>query len=70
MTVPLLSPVTLAGFADPWWSLFLLVPLALVGLYVAVLVRKCRRVLRFATWNCSSRWPGADHSAGATSRLC
>ncbi len=48
MTVPLLGPVTLSGFAHPWGWLFLLVPLALVGLCVIVLLRKRRRVLRFA----------------------
>jgi hypothetical protein len=48
MTVPLLGPLTLSGFANPWWWLFLLVPLALVGLYIRVLLRKRRRFMRFA----------------------
>src|SRR6185312_6366468 len=48
MTVPFLGPVTLSGFAHPWYWLFALVPVALVGLYIAVLLRRRRHVLRFA----------------------
>lgn len=48
MTVPFLGPVTLSGFAHPWYWLFAVVPVALIGLYIAVLVRRRHHVLRFA----------------------
>ena len=48
MTLPLLGPVTVSGFAHPWFWLFLVVVAALVGLYVIVRRRARRRVLRFA----------------------
>jgi Ca-activated chloride channel homolog len=48
MTLPLLGPVSLSGFQDPWFFLFLLVVLLLVALYVAVHFTRRRRFLRFA----------------------
>ncbi|MBS4728968.1 VWA domain-containing protein [Mycobacterium sp. SM1] len=48
MTLPLLGPLTLSGFEDPWFFLFLLIVLLLVGLYVAVQLTRRRRTLRFA----------------------
>ncbi len=36
MTLPLLGPMTLSGFAHPWFFLFLLIIAGLVGLYVVV----------------------------------
>jgi Ca-activated chloride channel family protein len=48
MSVPVLGPMTFAGFAHGWYFLFLLVVLGLVGLYVLVQVTRQRRVLRFA----------------------
>ncbi len=48
MTLPLLGPLTLSGFAHPWYFLFLLVPLALAGIYAAVQLARRRHVLRFA----------------------
>jgi Ca-activated chloride channel family protein len=48
VTVPLLGPVTLSGFAHPWYWLFALVPLAVVGVYIAMQLRRRQRVLRFA----------------------
>jgi Ca-activated chloride channel family protein len=48
MTLPLLGPMTLSRFAHPWFFLFLLVVLAVVGLYVVVLLARRKRVLRFA----------------------
>jgi Ca-activated chloride channel family protein len=48
MNIPLLGPMTLTGFEHKWFFLFLLVVLALVGLYIAAQVARQRRVLRFA----------------------
>ena len=48
MTLPLLGPMTLSGFAHPWYFLFLLIIAGLVGLYVVVQFARQRRVLRFA----------------------
>jgi Ca-activated chloride channel family protein len=48
MTLPLLGPLTLSGFQDAWFFLFLLIVLLLLGLYVAVHFTRRRRVLRFA----------------------
>jgi Ca-activated chloride channel homolog len=48
MTLPLLGPMTLSGFDHPWFFLFLLVVLGLVGLYVAVQAARRKRMLRFA----------------------
>jgi Ca-activated chloride channel family protein len=48
VTVPVLGPLTLAGFAHRWYFLFLLVVFGLVGLYVVVQITRRRRVLRFA----------------------
>lgn len=48
MTLPLLGPLTLSGFQDAWFFLFLLVVLLLVALHVAARFLRRRRVLRFA----------------------
>jgi Ca-activated chloride channel homolog len=48
MTLPLLGPMTLAGFEHAWYFLFLLVVLGLVGLYIVVQLARHRRMLRFA----------------------
>lgn len=48
MTLPLLGPMTLSGFAHPWFFLFLLVILGLVGLYILMQMARQRRILRFA----------------------
>jgi Ca-activated chloride channel homolog len=48
MTLPLLGPMTLSGFEHAWYFLFLLVVLAVVGLYVVVQFAKQKRMLRFA----------------------
>src|SRR6202790_1045996 len=48
MTLPLLGPMTLSGFEHTWYFLFLLVVLALVGLYMVVQLARQRRLLRFA----------------------
>ena len=48
MTLPLLGPMTLSGFAHAWFFLFLLVALGLVALYIIVQVARQRRMLRFA----------------------
>jgi Ca-activated chloride channel family protein len=48
MTLPLLGPLSLAGFEHPWYFLFLLPVLALIGVYVVVQLARQRRMLRFA----------------------
>jgi Ca-activated chloride channel family protein len=48
MTLPLLGPMTLAGFDHKWFFLFLLVVLGVVGLYVVMQFARRKRVLRFA----------------------
>lgn len=48
MTLPLLGPLTLSGFAHPWFFPFLLVPVGLAAIYVAVQLARRRNVLRFA----------------------
>lgn len=48
MTLPLLGPMTLSGFAHAWFFLFLLVVLGVVGLYIIAQTARQRRMLRFA----------------------
>lgn len=48
MTLPLLGPMTLSGFAHPWFFLFLLFIAALVVLYILMQAARQRRILRFA----------------------
>jgi Ca-activated chloride channel homolog len=48
MNVPLLGPLTLSGFANSWFFLYLLVILGLIGAYIVILLARRRRVLRFA----------------------
>lgn len=48
MKVRLLGPVSLTGFANPWFFLFLLAVLLTVGLYVVQQFARRRRVLPFA----------------------
>jgi Ca-activated chloride channel homolog len=48
MTLPLLGPLTLSGFAHPWFFPFLLVPVGLAAIYVAVQLARRRNLLRFA----------------------
>jgi Ca-activated chloride channel homolog len=48
MTVPVLGPLSLSGFAHPWFLLFLLAVLGFVGFYIAAQIARRRRVLRFA----------------------
>jgi len=48
MTLPLLGPMSLSGFKTPWFFLFFLVVLGLIGLYVVVQLARQKRVLRFA----------------------
>ena len=64
MTLPLLGPMSLSGFAHAWWFLFLIVVLGLLALYVVVQLRRHQRMLRFANMdllasvapNRPSRW--------------
>ncbi|QLL09593.1 VWA domain-containing protein [Mycobacterium vicinigordonae] len=48
MTLPLLGPMSLSGFAHSWWFLFLLLVAGLVALYVVLQLARQRRMLRFA----------------------
>src|SRR6202158_164730 len=48
MTLPFLGPMTLSGFEHTWYFLFLLVVLAVVGLYIVLQLARQRRLLRFA----------------------
>lgn len=48
MTLPFFGPMSLSGFKSPWFLLFLLVVLGLVGMYVIVQVARQKRILRFA----------------------
>jgi Ca-activated chloride channel family protein len=48
MTVPVLGPFALSGFAHEWYFLFLILVLGLVALYVVVQLSHRQRMLRFA----------------------
>jgi Ca-activated chloride channel family protein len=48
MTLPILGPLSLSGFKNPWFFLFLLVVVGLAALYVFVQVARQKRMLRFA----------------------
>ncbi len=48
MKLPLLGPVSVTGFHNAWFFLFLLAVLLLIGGYVALQYARRRRVLRFA----------------------
>ena len=48
MTLPLLGPMSLSGFEHPWFFLFIIAIVGLVGLYVVVQRARQTRVLRFA----------------------
>ncbi len=48
MKLPLLGPVSLTGFQNAWFFLFLLIVLLVIGIYIAVQFARRQRVLRFA----------------------
>ncbi|ETB07932.1 hypothetical protein O978_01885, partial [Mycobacterium avium subsp. paratuberculosis 10-5864] len=48
MKLPLLGPVSVTGFQNPWFFLALLAVLLVIGLYVVQQFARRRRVLRFA----------------------
>jgi Ca-activated chloride channel homolog len=48
MTVPLLGTLTVSGFANAWFFLFLVVVVAMLAAYVVAQRARRRRVLRFA----------------------
>jgi Ca-activated chloride channel homolog len=48
MTLPVVGTLSVAGFKNPWYFLFLLVVLAVIGLYVVVQMARQKRMLRFA----------------------
>jgi Ca-activated chloride channel homolog len=55
MKLPLLGPVSLAGFQNAWFFLFLLVVLLVIGIYVVQQFARRRRVLRFANMDVLER---------------
>ncbi|OMC34350.1 hypothetical protein A5740_00900 [Mycobacterium sp. GA-1841] len=48
MTLPILGPMSLSGFAHAWWFLFLFVVAGLIAYYVLVQRARKQRILRFA----------------------
>jgi len=48
MTLPLLGPMSMTGFAHPWFFLFLLFVAGIVALYVITQFARQKRILRFA----------------------
>ncbi|SPM27958.1 Secreted protein containing bacterial Ig-like domain and vWFA domain, partial [Mycobacterium terramassiliense] len=48
VTLPLLGPMTLSGFAHSWFFLFLLAVAGLAALYIVLQLARQRRMLRFA----------------------
>jgi Ca-activated chloride channel family protein len=48
MTLPLLGPMPLSGFEHPWYFVFLLVVLGIIGFYIVVQLAWKKRILRFA----------------------
>jgi Ca-activated chloride channel homolog len=48
VTLPLLGPMSLSGFAHSWFFLFLLVVVGLAALYIVLQLARQRRMLRFA----------------------
>ena len=48
MTLPLLGPMSLSGFAHSWYFLFLLAVVGLAALYIVMQLARHRRMLRFA----------------------
>jgi len=48
MTVPLLGPVSVSGFANAWFLLFFVVVAVMLALYAVAQRARRRRVLRFA----------------------
>jgi Ca-activated chloride channel homolog len=48
MTLPLLGPLSLSGFAHSWFFLFLFVVAGLAALYIVMQLARQRRMLRFA----------------------
>ena len=48
MTLPLLGPMTLSGFAHSWFFLFLFAVVGLGALYIVLQLARQRRMLRFA----------------------
>ena len=48
MRVPLLGPMSLTDFANPWFFLFLLVIAGLVAYYIVLQFARQKRILRFA----------------------
>jgi Ca-activated chloride channel homolog len=48
MNVPLIGPLSLSGFANAWYFLYLCVILAVLGAYIVLVMARRKRVLRFA----------------------
>src|SRR5207253_2850893 len=48
VTLPLLGPMTLSGFAHSWYLFFLFAAVGLAALYIVLQLARQRRMLRFA----------------------
>jgi Ca-activated chloride channel homolog len=77
LSVPVLGPMTSAGFAHGRYFLFLLVILGLLGFYVVLQIARQRGVLRFANLELlesvaptrsGGRAAGAERRDGRTDR--
>src|ERR1700752_702679 len=55
MKLPLVGPVSRAGFQRAWFFLFLLAVLVVIGIYVVQQFARRRRVLRFANMDVLER---------------
>jgi Ca-activated chloride channel family protein len=67
VTLPLLGPLGLTGFKNPWFFLFLLIVVAVVGLYIVVQIARERSVsCASPIWNCSRLSRRYRDHAGAT----
>jgi Ca-activated chloride channel homolog len=55
MNVPLLGPLTLSGFANAWFFLYIMVILAVIGIYLVVQRARRKRVMRFANMDLLER---------------
>ena len=55
MNVPLIGTLTLSGFANGWFFLYILVILAVIGVYFVVQRARRKRVIRFANMDLLER---------------
>ncbi|EUA91108.1 aerotolerance regulator family protein [Mycobacterium ulcerans str. Harvey] len=70
MTLPLLGPMTLSGFAHSWFFLFLLVVAGLIAIYVVLQLARQKRMLRFANMELLESVAPSGPRATVTFRRC